>query len=194
MPEHLFAVLAFRADDFLIPWAPLTWPQSTLVNPRMHIAPLRLQLIDIRPQIRDFALQRLDLIRIRPQGLVESLQQEIRRGLMLGRRRTAIVAAVPILQATPRAARAHRRRAVRPTANLLRLIRARVHVPTREVFVEEAGALRSGALLQAGGPRRVAGLLVLGLRRRAELLVVVVGDAVEFAVVARVWLVLAVDV
>ena len=194
MPEHLFAMLALRADDFLIQWAPLTWPQSTLVDPSMHIAPLRLQLIDIRPQIRDFALQRLDLIRIRPQGLVESLQQEIRRGLMLGRRRTAIVAAVPILQATPRAARAHRRRAVRPTANLLRLIRARVHVPTREVFVEEAGALRSGALLQAGGPRRVAGLLVLGLRRRAELLVVVVGDAVEFAVVARVWLVLAVDV
>ena len=187
-------MLALRADDFLIQWAPLTWPQSTLVDPSMHIAPLRLQLIDIRPQIRDFALQRLDLVRIRPQGLVESLQQEIRRGLMLGRRRTAIVAAVPILQATPRAARAHRRRAVRPTANLLRLIRARVHVPAREVFVEEAGALRSGALLQAGGPRRVAGLLVLGLRRRAELLVVVVGDAVEFAVVARVWLVLAVDV
>jgi len=47
----------------------------------MDITPLLLQLIDVRPQISDLVLQPVHLIHVRPQRLVESLHQQVRRRL-----------------------------------------------------------------------------------------------------------------
>lgn len=64
----------------------LTRTQSSLVNPSVHLCPLSLQGINVRLQIRNFALQVLNLVTVRSYRLVESLQQKVWRWLMLRRR------------------------------------------------------------------------------------------------------------
>lgn len=51
----------------------------------MHFRTLALQRIDVRLEVADFALQTLNLVRVRSNCLVESLQEKIRSGLVLER-------------------------------------------------------------------------------------------------------------
>lgn len=66
----------------------------------MHLCPLSLQSINVRFQIRNLAFQVLNLVTVWSYCLVESLQEEVWRWLMLRRRcRLAAEASTPCTSA-----------------------------------------------------------------------------------------------
>jgi len=162
----------------------------------VHVASLALELINVRPQIRNLALQILDFVGVGPQRLVESQQQEIGSGFARvapRRRRTAVVAAISVRCAavTSCPTRAHWRTRVLSAADLGRLVLSGVHA---RLFILRCVELLT---LLIALPRR-AGTLVLGLTRNgvlvAGVLFVVVAGGVGFGVARAGLGVLVVDV
>lgn len=64
-------------------WLVLTRPETAFVNPCVNVVALSFQLIDVRSQIRNLALEVVDLFIVRPESRVESLGQKIGQGLGL---------------------------------------------------------------------------------------------------------------
>ena len=177
----------------------LTRPQTSLIDPSVHLALLLLQPLHVCPQIRHLRLQSIDLIMVRSERSIERLREQVRRRIMPHRLATATAEPVRHLASrtsTARTTGTHRRARIR-TAHALwahhlgRLALARIH-PARLFCQRVAELRRLIAVTAVEWSRSVA---VDGLCR-----VVLVGDVgagvvvagtVGFAVVARV---VAVDV
>lgn len=57
----------------------LTGSQSTLVNPGMHVCALLFQLLHLQRHIVELIAQIVDLVEVRPDRIVESLRERVRR-------------------------------------------------------------------------------------------------------------------
>ena len=117
-----------------------TGSQSALVNPRVHLAALALQLVHKSLQLAQLHLQLLDLVGVRAQGLVEGARQRVRRGLHLERAGAHGVEGVRVL------ARAETIALVR--VDVLRAVGSRIHV--FGVFLCGRGGAEVVVLLQVG--------------------------------------------
>lgn len=158
-------------------WLP-TWSQSPLVDPRMHFAPLSLQLIDVCSQIHNLALQRLYFIAEGLERSVERLRQEVGCSLHLDRiaRGDSIVAAAAITIAHALSSTCHRRRAVL-AGDFCGLILPSVH---RAVFAHQR-IRRLVGLSRGAWPAVVDGVVAV---------LIVVGLTVVLAVVRAVGVVI----
>jgi hypothetical protein len=117
-----------------------TGSQSALVDPRVHLAALALQLVHKILQLAQLHLQLLNLVRVRAQGFVEGACQRIGRGLHLERARAHGLEGARVL------ARAESIALV--GVDVLRAVRSRIHV--FGAFFRGRGGTEVVVLLQVG--------------------------------------------
>ena len=72
-------------------WESNTWTESALVDPRINLGSLILQLLDPQMQIRHLTVQLLDLIDVRLNSLIESPREWIWRRLNSRRSTDAVL-------------------------------------------------------------------------------------------------------